>query len=72
MPITARTAISCSAVVTNAVARLATPSRTSPMSITRRRPNRSATVPPSAVLDDHRARLERLFDALRGGVARRP
>ena len=25
--------------------------------------------PPSAVVDDHRARFERLFDALRGGVA---
>ena len=33
---------------------------------------RLAGEPPSAVLDDHRARLERLFDALRGGVARRP
>ncbi len=29
---------------------------------------RIAGEPPSAVLDDHRARLERLFDALRGGV----
>jgi AcrR family transcriptional regulator len=28
--------------------------------------------PPSAVLDDHRARLERLFDALRDGVAPGP
>jgi len=28
--------------------------------------------PPSAVVDDHRARLERLFDALRGGVVPRP
>ena len=27
---------------------------------------------PSAVVDDHRARLERLFDALRSGVAPRP
>ena len=33
---------------------------------------RLAEEPPSAVLDDHRARLERLFDALRRGVARRP
>ncbi|MBT2233607.1 hypothetical protein [Nonomuraea sp. NEAU-A123] len=28
--------------------------------------------PPSAVVDGHRARLERLFDALRSGVAPRP
>lgn len=28
--------------------------------------------PPSTVVDDHRARLERLFDALRGGVVPRP
>jgi AcrR family transcriptional regulator len=28
--------------------------------------------PPSAVADDHRARLERLFDALRDGVLPRP
>jgi AcrR family transcriptional regulator len=28
--------------------------------------------PPSAVADDHRARLERLFDALRSGVVPRP
>jgi AcrR family transcriptional regulator len=28
--------------------------------------------PPSAVVDDHRARLERLFDALRSGVVPRP
>ncbi len=33
---------------------------------------RLADEPLSAVLDDHRARLERLFDALRRGVARRP
>jgi hypothetical protein len=25
--------------------------------------------PPGAVVDDHRARFERLFDALRSGVA---
>jgi AcrR family transcriptional regulator len=31
---------------------------------------RVAGEPPGAVVDDHRARLERLFDALRGGVAR--
>jgi AcrR family transcriptional regulator len=31
---------------------------------------RTAGEPPSAVLADHRARLERLFDALRGGVTR--
>ncbi len=48
-PITARTAISCSAVVTNAVARLATPSRTSPMSMIRRRPNRSAIAPNASI-----------------------
>jgi AcrR family transcriptional regulator len=29
---------------------------------------RTAEEPPSAVLEDHRARLERLFDALRSGV----
>jgi AcrR family transcriptional regulator len=29
---------------------------------------RTAGEPPDAVLDDHRRRLERLFDALRGGV----
>jgi AcrR family transcriptional regulator len=29
---------------------------------------RTAGEPPSAVVDDHRARLERLFDALRSGV----
>jgi len=27
---------------------------------------------PSAVMDDHRARFERLFDALRSGVVPRP
>ena len=32
---------------------------------------RIAGEPPSAVLDDHRARLERLFDALRDGVVPR-
>lgn len=33
---------------------------------------RTAGEPPSAVVDDHRARLERLFDALRNGVVPRP
>jgi AcrR family transcriptional regulator len=33
---------------------------------------RIAEEPPDAVVDDHRARLERLFDALRGGVGPRP
>jgi AcrR family transcriptional regulator len=32
----------------------------------------TAGEPPSAVVDDHRARLGRLFDALRSGVAPRP
>lgn len=32
----------------------------------------TAGEPPSTVVDDHRARLERLFDALRGGVVPRP
>jgi AcrR family transcriptional regulator len=32
----------------------------------------TAGEPPSAVVDDHRARLERLFDALRNGVVPRP
>jgi hypothetical protein len=41
-PITTRTAMSCSAVLTNAVARLASPSSTSPMTMTLRRPARSA------------------------------
>jgi AcrR family transcriptional regulator len=31
-----------------------------------------AAEPPSAVVDDHRTRLERLFDALRSGVLPRP
>ena len=48
-PIATRTAISCSAVPTNAVARLATPSRTSPTSMTRRRPNRSAIAPTASI-----------------------
>ena len=48
-PIATRTAMSCSAVVTNAVARLATPSRTSPMSMIRRRPNRSAIAPNASI-----------------------
>jgi AcrR family transcriptional regulator len=33
---------------------------------------RIAGEPPSAVANDHRARLERLFDALRSGVVPRP
>ncbi|MEC3980932.1 TetR/AcrR family transcriptional regulator [Amycolatopsis sp. H20-H5] len=33
---------------------------------------RTAGEPPSAVVDDHSARLEQLFDALRGGFAPRP
>ena len=33
---------------------------------------RTAGEPPGAVVDDHRARLERLFDALRNGVVPRP
>ncbi|MEO6090212.1 MAG: helix-turn-helix domain-containing protein [Umezawaea sp.] len=32
----------------------------------------TAEEPPGAVADDHRAHLERLFDALRGGVVPRP
>ncbi|WP_405010089.1 TetR/AcrR family transcriptional regulator [Kitasatospora sp. NBC_01539] len=32
----------------------------------------TAGEPPDAVVDDHRARTERLFDALRGGVPPRP
>ena len=48
-PIATRTAISCSAVPTKAVARLATPSRTSPMSMIRRRPNRSAIAPNASI-----------------------
>ncbi|GJF33134.1 TetR family transcriptional regulator [Kitasatospora sp. NE20-6] len=32
----------------------------------------TAGEPPDAVVDDHRARIERLFDALRGGVTPRP
>ena len=48
-PIATRTAISCSAVVTSAVARLAAPSRTSPISMIRRRPNRSAIAPNTSI-----------------------
>jgi hypothetical protein len=48
-PIATRTATSCSAVKTKAVARLATPSRTSPMSMIRRRPNRSAIAPNASI-----------------------
>jgi AcrR family transcriptional regulator len=48
-PIATRTAMSCSAVETKAVARLATPSRTSPMSMTRRRPDRSASAPNASI-----------------------
>jgi hypothetical protein len=49
MPITARTTISCPAVATKAVARLAAPSSTRPMSMIRRRPNRSAVAPNSSI-----------------------
>jgi hypothetical protein len=48
-PIATRTAMSCSAVATNAVARLATPSSARPMSMIRRRPNRSASAPNASI-----------------------
>jgi len=48
-PIATRTAMSWSAVVTKAVARLATPSRASPMNMIRRRPNRSAIAPNTSI-----------------------
>ncbi len=48
-PIATRMAMSCSAVRTRTVARPATPSRTSPASMTRRRPNRSASAPKASI-----------------------
>ncbi len=48
-PISDRTAMSSPTDVTNTVARLARPRSTSPASITRRRPNRSATAPNTSI-----------------------
>lgn len=49
IPISPRRAINCSAVETRTVAALAVASRASPISIMRRRPNRSASEPNSSM-----------------------